>query len=362
MKEAHQVVTHFIPGIELSRSFYKEIVSKLVEVPHAAALIGEGSEVLGFDQPRSTDHSWGPRLQLFVRSSEIEKVTLAIEQGLPGEYNGFPVQLYCWKTGTVRHHVEVADLDSWLSSQLRFDSRTELTPETWLSMPQQHLLQFTSGAVFRDDRGELSGMRKRLAWYPDDVWLWMMASQWHFIGNTEHLLGRTAEAGDRRGSMLVACRLVRFIMELCFLQERRYWPYLKWFGSAFAKLAVAPAIGPILDKILEAADQQTRENGVARALEMVAENHNSLGLTTAVAPVFEDFKVGINDAVRPYRVLNAGSYVEACRSAIVDRKLGKLTPVGAIDQLTHVDDALINFTSWTTRLEQSYKAEMDLSR
>lgn len=349
----------FIPGIELSRHFYEEVVCKLVEVPHAAALIGEGSEVLGFDQPRSADHSWGPRLQLFVHPSEIENVSLAIERGLPAEYKGYPVPFYCWKTGTVRHHVEVTELDSWLSSQLRIDSGTELTPQTWLSMPQQHLLQFTSGAVFEDDRGELSGMRKRLAWYPDDVWLWMMASQWHFIGNTEHLLGRTAEANDRRGSMLVACRLVRLIMELCFLQERRYWPYLKWFGSAFAKLAVAPAIGPILDTILEATDPSTRENGVTRALEIAAEKHNGLGLTVAVPPVFEDFKVGINDAVRPYRVLNAGSYVEACRSAIVDRKLGKLLPVGAIDQLTHADDALFNFTSWTTHLEQNYRTEMD---
>ena len=48
-------MTSFIPGIELSRNFYEEVVRKLVEPPHAAAVIGEGSEVLGFDQPRSTD-------------------------------------------------------------------------------------------------------------------------------------------------------------------------------------------------------------------------------------------------------------------------------------------------------------------
>lgn len=267
-------MSSFIPGIELSRNFYEEIVCKLVHQPHAAALIGEGSEVLGFDQPRSTDHSWGPRLQVFVHSSQVEQVSLAINCGLPSEYQGYPVQFYSWQTSSVKHHVEVTTLDKWLSTQLRIDSKTALTPEKWLSLLQQHLLQFTSGGVFRDDLGDLTKMRERLSWYPADVWLWMMASQWHLIGNTEHLLGRTAESNDARGSVLVACRLVRLIMELCFLQEQKYWPYLKWFGTAFAKLPIAETIGPILDKILGAADQRTRENGVTQALEIVAEMIN----------------------------------------------------------------------------------------
>lgn len=160
---------------------------------------------------------------------------------------------------------------------------------------------------------------------------------------------------------MVACRLVRLIMELCFLQEQKYWPYLKWFGTAFAKLPIAETIGPILDKILGAADQRTRENGVTQALEIVAEKHNSLRLTPEIPPVFEHFKVGINDAVRPYLVLNAGSYVEACKSAITDKILSKLVTVGSIDQLTHVDDALINFTAWPMRLEYGYKNEMQVS-
>jgi len=357
-----KALVSFIPGIELSRRFYHDVVSKLVDQSHAAALIGEGSEVLGVDQPRSTDHSWGPRLHLFVDSSQVDRVLLSLESGLPSEYSGYPVSFYSWQTGSVRHHVEVAALDNWLDSQLRIDSQTELTAEKWLSMPQQHLLQFTSGAVFHDDLGELTRMRQRLSWYPDDVWLWMMASQWHLIGNTEHLLGRTAEANDMRGSVLISSRLVRLIMELCFLQEEQYWPYLKWFGTAFAKLRIAPTMGHVLDHILGASDQQTRVNGVMQALKIVAVRHNCLGLTPSVPPVFEHFKVGINDAVRPYLVLNAGSYVEACKNAISNEALSKLIPVGSIDQLTHADDAFINFSSWPKRLEQGYKSEMDAAR
>ena len=58
----------FVAGLDLARQFYEDAVRPLVgELPHSAALIGPGSEVLGFDTARSTDHDWGPRLLLFLR-------------------------------------------------------------------------------------------------------------------------------------------------------------------------------------------------------------------------------------------------------------------------------------------------------
>ena len=61
----------FVSGVELASLYYAEIVRPLLdeEFPgfrYTAALIGPGSEVLGFDSWRSTDHDWGPRLQLFL--------------------------------------------------------------------------------------------------------------------------------------------------------------------------------------------------------------------------------------------------------------------------------------------------------
>jgi hypothetical protein len=344
-----------IPGLELTRNFYIEVVQNLITTPHAAAFLGEGSEVLGYDQPRSTDHSWGPKLKIFVSSPKVDDVLKTVERGLPEQFSGFPIRFYSWQSDTVKHHVEVTTLEKWLEFQLGISHLSELTPAKWLAMPQQHLLQFTAGAVFRDDTGELTNHRKKLSWYPTDVWLWMMASQWHLIGNTQPLLGRTLEASDTLGTQLIASQLVRLMIELCFLQEKRYWPYPKWFGTAFSRLNMALTIGPIFNTILQNNDYSIKQIEINRALKTLGEQHNVLRLTPVVIPVIDNFKVGISGAVRPYPVINASEFVKACKDTISDKKLLGIPSVGSIDQLTHADDLLVNFTSWPRKLEKLYQ-------
>ncbi|MGW6509166.1 DUF4037 domain-containing protein, partial [Streptomyces niveus] len=66
----------FIPGLELSRILYEEAVRPVLDsaypgLRYAAARVGSGSEVLGFDSARSADHEWGPRLNLFLAPDDV---------------------------------------------------------------------------------------------------------------------------------------------------------------------------------------------------------------------------------------------------------------------------------------------------
>jgi hypothetical protein len=195
----------FIPGLSLARTLYTDVVAHLLDMPHTACLFWEGSEVLGYDSPRSMDHEWGPRMQVFVAAKEVERTSTAISAGLPSQYRGYPTAWYSLAAQRVTHHIEVSTLDDWLQTHLGQDPRRGLDHAAWLGMPQQHLLQLTAGHVFHDDTGELIRLRATLRWYPTDVWRWLLASQWHLIGNTEPLLGRTLEASDQRGAgMIVA--------------------------------------------------------------------------------------------------------------------------------------------------------------
>lgn len=349
----------FVPGLELARTFYRDVLGGIVGgIPHAAAALGEGSEILGFDTERSTDHSWGPRAQIFVQADAVGSLRARIDAGLPETFRGWPVRYYRWQTGRVEHHVEVTTVGEWLTNRLGFDSRVSMPIGAWLSTPQQLLLEVTGGMVFRDDVGELTAIREMMAWYSHDVWLWMMAAQWQRLQDDESFIGRTAEVGDALGSRLVAARIAQGAVRLCFLQGRRYVPYAKWLGSAFARLDAATEVGPLLDGVLAAADVAGREHALVRLYETLARRHNALGITAPLSTATGAFAVGIDGAVRPFRVLNAERFVQACLASVGDEQLRRLPVVGAIDQLTAPTDLLVHFTDWPRQLGTLYERQL----
>ncbi|WP_051570956.1 hypothetical protein [Cryptosporangium arvum] len=92
----------FVPGLVLSARLWAEHVAPLLAAhfpatPLAAALLGAGSEVLGFDTARSTDHDWGPRLQLFLaeddRAALGADISAMLSERLPKEVLGYPTHL-----------------------------------------------------------------------------------------------------------------------------------------------------------------------------------------------------------------------------------------------------------------------------
>ncbi|GLY42514.1 hypothetical protein Amsp01_085370 [Amycolatopsis sp. NBRC 101858] len=297
----------FIPGIELSRRFYAEAVAPVVGGRHTAALVGPGSEVLGFDTGRSTDHDWTARVFLFL--PEVRAVDV------PATFLGHPVKLVA------------ATLDGWTRGFLGFDPRHP-GPRDWLATPTQVFAEFTGGAVFHDDLG-FAPLRQRLAWYPDDVWRYVLACQWQRIGQEEAFVGRCGEVGDELGSAVVAARLVRDLMRLCLLMARRYPPYSKWLGSAFGRLPAAAALSPHLTGALAATSWPERERHLVAAYEHVAGLHNALGLTERVDPRARPF------FDRPFRVIDAGRFVTPLLAGT-----SVMHPIGAIDQFVDSTDAL----------------------
>jgi PAS domain-containing protein len=306
---------------------------------HAAALIGYGSDVLGLDDEMSRDHEWGPRVLVFgydlSRAPEIEQ-RLAHE--LPATFAGFPThfgateeegttRMTAVDAGQIAHRVQLLDLGAYLRERIAADPRDGFTVFDWLTTPTQRLLELTAGDVFADPRGDLARVRETLEWYPHDVWLYAMAGHWQRIAEYEHFVGRTGFRGDDLGSRLVAASLARDLMRLGFLQSRRYPPYAKWLGTAYAQLGLVER--PSLERALRADDWREREDALVDAAEAVARRHNELGVTTDVDPAARQFWG------RPFRVLFADRFVEALREAIVDPDVAAIAhAVGAVDALS----------------------------
>lgn len=351
----------FIPGLELSRGFFEEIVEPLLEqefpqLEFAAGLIGSGSEVLGYDDPMSTDHHWGPRVMLFLKDENLpeyrDPITVILSQKLPFSYRGYPTNftspdledsgtqlLEEVSGGPVNHRVEVCGLTAFSSQYLGIDHSSPLSAVDWLIIPGQKLRSFTGGALFRDDSGWLTSLRKKLSYYPDAVWQYMLAAGWVRVGQEEHFLGRTGYRGDVLGSRLIGARLIHDLMNLCFLIERVYPPYSKWFGTAFQELECADTLLPIFLQTLNALDWQSREKGLVRAYEYVAGRFNDLGVTEPLPVQAVQFHG------RPFRVIDADRFVKALLAQIDDPEISRIasrTLIGGIEQFSTSTDLLSN--------------------
>jgi hypothetical protein len=360
----------FINGLDLCEAFYREAVKPIADdvlgqVPYSAALIGSGSEVLGFDTEMSADHHWGPRLMLFLEEEAADKfrvpLTKTLSERLPRRFRGYPtsytaaqndmgVQLLDYSDeGPINHRVSINTMRSFVLQYLGFDIEKDTAPADWLSFPEQKLRSITAGRVFHDDVG-LAGLRSRFAFYPHDVWLYLLASAWARIEQEEHLMGRAGVVDDEIGSTLIAGRLVRDIMHLCFLMEKQYAPYPKWFGTAFRKLAAAAQLEPVLQRILRADNWKLREQHLVEAYGYIAALHNRLGITEAMPTVATEF------FDRPFLVISKGVFSKSIADRITDPTIKALASkplIGNIDLLSDSTDLKYD-TIWRKALRGLY--------
>jgi hypothetical protein len=347
----------FTPGLELSRRYYWEVIRPILDAnyagrKHSAALIGDGSEVLGFDSLLSTDHDWGPRVMLFLSEADYsnfsETMDQVIRKNLPKSFLGYAIEPM--QTTKSDRGLQILSIREYLLEYLGFDIRNDLEPADWLTFPEQKLCAITKGAIFWDEV-DLGKVRNRFEYYPRDVWLYLLTSGWTRIGQEEHLMGRAGSAGDEIGSALIAARLVRDLMRLCYLMEKEYAPYAKWFGVAFSRLAIAKDLVPIFKKVLTADAWVGRQKHLAQAYEIVAKKHNAMGITESLEGKVDNFYE------RPFLVIGGGRFAQAISAQIKNPEVKLIVHkrlIGSVDQFSDSTDILTE-AKWRMVLRQLYE-------
>jgi hypothetical protein len=341
-------------GLELARRFYIEAAHPIIQatcpgVVHSAARIGRGSEVLGFDDRVSQDHDWGPRLEVFLgpadRDRYGERLAGALAEDLPRRFGSYSTSFGVDEDGVgvlidvapgepVAHRVDILEVADWCEAMLGFDPRSGISSFDWLTTSSHRLAEVTGGQVFHDGLGDLGHIRTALAYYPRDVWLYVLASQWRRISHEEAFVGRCSQIGDDLGATVVAARLVRDVMRLCLLMGRRYPPYSKWLGSAFGRLDCARFLAPLLTSALRASDPADLQQRLAAAYEAVAKVHNGLGITGPIDARARPFWK------RGYPVILADRFAMALHDEIGPGPLRDLPLIGSVDQFVDSTDVL----------------------
>ena len=346
-------MSDFIPGLKLNELFYNEVIAPLLklhfqELQYSAALIGWGSDVLGYDDVQSTDHNWGLRLQIFLRKQDYDKhrplINNALDELLPVSFRGYPVaferigdEAQRDTSGSSKHNLTIETIEGFFTRYLGCNPYNEITASEWLTFPEHRLLAITSGSVFYDGLGELKPIRRKFRYYPKDVWLYLLATQWNKIFEEQAFVGRCGFVGDELGSMVIAARQVKNLMHLCFMMERKYAPYSKWFGTAFSQLDCAPQLISVFKEVLQAREWKQRQMHLAQAYEVIASIHNALNITI---PLEEKAAQYFN---RPYLVVGDGRYVDELMNAIENEEVKKIKGgFGSVNQLIDSGDQLDN--------------------
>lgn len=261
-------------GLDLSRAYYNEIIKPLINdnMPqiannHAAALIGWGSDVLGNDDELSRDHEWGPRCIILLPDSLADYCGILydmLNSEIPSYFMGYSTRYVMCKdiyarilsdTGSGNVNIDITTCSKYFQDNLGV-----IIPSSdidWLSIPENRLLELTSGEVFFDGTGELTNLREFYKrYYPLDVWKYRLAYMWQSLNWDIDLIGMCDARNDFLSARNCLSATLYRIMKLTFLLNRRYSPaYPKWLGREFYKLPdLSKDIGPILESCYLEAD------------------------------------------------------------------------------------------------------------
>ena len=342
-------MTKFIKGLDLCESFFNECAKPIIDkffpnLQYTAGLIGYGSDVLGYDDEVSRDHMWGPRFYMFLRKNDIDKkdeIFNKFAENLPYIYMGYSVNFTepdpndCGvqhpqfiNSGKVNPLIFIQTFDEFLIDEIGTADLDNISHLDWIAFSEHRLLSLVSGKLFVDRLN----IRDKIKFYPDDVKLYLIASQWQIISSEQAFVKRCGEVGDEIGSQIICARIAERLMRLCFLYKNTYAPYSKWFGTAFNKLDIDENIKLKINSALKATDLEEHENRLVEAQALVADLHNASGLTDKVDYSVESY------FGRDIKIIFTDKFVDAAVERLKGTIFENIPLIGTMSQFGGLSD------------------------
>ena len=227
-------------GIQRARRFWHKVVLPLLKTDLGAffdemsvALIGEGSDVLGFDDTISEDHNYWPRLTVFIDDNQYgdfdSQILEQAREQLPSDFEGYTLarngpyaslsfQPLCEH---FRRHLSAVDFP--------------LTTRDWLLTNEQNLAEIVAATVFHDPSGQLQRAIDSVGFYPESIAPFIVVralERLSEVGGIE----RSIRRNDRLSANFYFTQFCYYSIRLLHLLNGRYCPYHKWMGRSVCGL------------------------------------------------------------------------------------------------------------------------------
>ena len=304
-------------GLELAEKFYIEYGEPMLKTdfPHllpkiAVGLAGSGSECFGYDDGLSSDHDFEPGFCIFLPSEdEVDRrEAFLLERAyakLPREFMGYERARLSPVGGNRRGVIRMSEF---------FEAKTgspdgELTLHAWLTLPEEALAEAVNGKVFFDGLGQVTEIRERLSYLPQDVRLKKLAGELVIMGQAgQYNYPRCIKRGDTAAAQMSVAEFVNSALHVIFLLNGKYMPYYKWTFRALSELPVMSELYPELEYLISSGngtpDARKKQEIIEKICENIADKLRADGLSNFVGNEAEGHAYAVNNKIDDGEIRN----------------------------------------------------------
>lgn len=297
-------------GLELSKKYFQTFGLPMLEenfadiMPYlAVGLLGSGSECFGYDDAISTDHDFEPGFCIFLPGEDIidRRKAFLLERmyaKLPKEFEGFSRPMFSPVGGARKG---VFRTDEFFAEKIGSNDG-ELSLEQWLKTPEHYFAEATNGEVFFDNFGQVSKIREKIAFFPENIFKKKLAGNLLIAAQSgQYNFKRCLSHGEEAAAQLSVFEFVQSAMRIIFLLNGHYMPYYKWSFRAFRDLPVLPREADIFKFLITTPNDKETAEEKYYAIEGVCSDIVDIlrqrDLTTAICGDLEKHAYSVNDMI-----------------------------------------------------------------
>ena len=233
-----------LSGLALCEEYYYSYGKKMIDEYFkeykqymCIGMFGYGSDNLGYDDPISQDHDYGPGFLILLPDLIYDKIGKKLQEKyneLPDTYLGYQRKIY--KKG----RVGVFKINDFFKQFIDL-------PVNFLNVEDYDLLCCTNGKIFEDHLGEVTRIRKELSYYPEKIYRIKLAEVLVKVSQTGQYNYYRMKQRDEIASKLCLHEFITYAIHAYYLLNRRYEPYYKWKYKGIEHKEYQEAIGELLE-------------------------------------------------------------------------------------------------------------------
>ena len=304
-------------GLEISKAYFEEYGRPMLTeqfpelMPYlAAGLCGSGSECLGYDDDVSTDHDYEPGFIIFLPGENVvdRQTAFKLERAyakLPKEFMGLKKSLMQPVGGARRGVIRTEEFFSEKCG--RGDGN--LSYDEWVKTPEYALLEAVNGEIFFDNYGEVTAIREKLSYLPEDVRKKKLAGNLLLMAQSgQYNYMRCISHGEEGAAQLAVAEYVKAAMSVAFLLNKRYQPYYKWSFRAMRELEKLSIDAELLEYLITTPNDGEMAEEKYRVIEGIASDYIDVlideGITKAICGDLEKHAYSVNDRIEDPELRN----------------------------------------------------------